>query len=297
LRGHKAAVYNHRTSTLDVCGVSYRPLKDALNITSDTIVVSNNSISALEGIPSKHRVVWGHLDLRLARLRKHRDLRAALGIRPHLVVPSKYSARRTHLIIPFRSRRVIEHGVDDVFLQFEARNQPPPPIVIFASQPRRNLHLVLRVWQGVIHPRQPAARLHLYCSHQDAAGFGITEWEREGIVFKGHVSHKLLSQGFREGRLMLYPGHKEETYCNTAAEAVASGLPVVTMGIGALAERVRHRVDGLLASSAGEMGHYALDVLSDDCLWHRLHVGGIEGSKSRSWDMRAKEWELAAKAW
>lgn len=296
-RGHDVSIFNKRESPVEVEGVVYRPLAEVASVGPDTIAVSNNSVSALAQAPTRRRVVWGRLEIRLARLRNKHDLLPVLRLRPHLVVPSRYSARRTQFIIPFRSRQIIEHGIDDAFLRFEPAKAPPEPVAIFASQPRRNLDLVLKVWRELVHPRLPQARLHLYFPKENQDPGLIEEASEHGIEIKGSVGKEQLAEAFRAARVLIYPGHKEETFCNTAAEAVATGLPVVTMGIGALAERVRHGVDGFVASTPEAMGEHVLRILSDDALWRRLHPAGIDISRGRSWDARAVEWEKAATGW
>jgi glycosyltransferase involved in cell wall biosynthesis len=296
-RGHAATIFNKRTASVEVNGVRYRPLAEVSSVEPETIAVSNNSISVLGEAPTRRRVVWGRLDLRLARLRKKHDILPVLRLRPHLVVPSHYSARRTQFIIPFRSRKIIQHGIDATFLQFEPSGQPPAPVAIFASQPGRSLNLVLQAWREQIHPKLPQARLHLYLPKLDQHPGYLENTSEIGVEIKGSVSKAELANAFRQARLMIYPGHKEETFCNAAAEAVATGLPVVTMGIGALGERVRHGVDGFVAPTVEGMGEHALRVFQDDALWRKLHAAGIEISKARGWDVRAGEWEKAAAGW
>jgi len=296
-RGHRASIYNNRSSCDEVNGVTYLPLEETAAIGPATIAISNNSIAALDGLSARRRVIWGHLDLRLARLRKRRELLTVLRVRPHLVVPSRYSARRTHAIIPFRSRTVIEHGVEEAFLKFEPLAEPPAPIAIFASQPKRNLDFVIEAWRRRVHPRLPSARLHVYVPTRDQLPDDRDDWADVGIEIKGSVSKSELAENFRAARVMIYPGHKEETFCNAAAEAIATGLPVVTMDIGALPERVRDGVDGFVANSVEDMGDRALKILTDDAEWARLHRAGIHVSRERSWDVRASEWERAAARW
>jgi glycosyltransferase involved in cell wall biosynthesis len=296
-RGHQVTVCNNRELALEVNGVRYRPLADASTLDPEMIAISNNRISVLGQIPMRRRVVWAHLDLRLRRLKKKHDLLAVFRVRPHLVVPSRYSALRTQAIVPFRSRQIIEHGVDSDFIQFSAPTNLPPPIAVFASQPGRNLNLVLKAWREQIHPHLPEARLHVYLPKPEQNPGHIANQEDNNIEVRGSIGKAKLAEAFRNARVMIYPGHKEETFCNAAAEAVASGLPVVTMGIGALGERVRHGVDGFVVPTAESMGEHALRLLVDNSLWRRMQRAGIEGSREKSWDVRAIEWEHAAAGW
>ncbi len=296
-RGHRAAIYNNRLDSVEVRGVEYHPLSKTSLLSPGVIAVSNNSLRSLVQLPTPRRVVWGHLDLRLARLRKRGELFTAFSMRPHLVVPSRYSARRAQAIIPFRSRTLIEHAVEQAFLRFEPLAEPPAPVAVFASQPRRNLDIVLQTWREQIHPRLPTAKLHLYVSRDELHLAAIQGCAGAGIEIKGRVAKDELAEAFRSARVMIYPGHKEETFCNAAAEAIATGLPVVTVGIGALSERVRDGIDGFVAPEPRRMGEFALRILQEDALWQKLHVAGIQISKARRWDARAMEWEAAAARW
>jgi glycosyltransferase involved in cell wall biosynthesis len=274
--------------------VRYLPLSSVGTLEPDTIAVSNNSVSSLAAASTRRRVVWAHLDLRLRRLANRGDLFAVYRIRPHLVVPSKYSAGRTQAIVPFRSRTIIEHGIDATFLHPAVSSEAPPQVGVFASQPGRNLDMVLAAWREHIRPRLPNARLRLYFPRsQMRAGLG----SEQGVEIVGSVSKSELAKAYRGARVLIYPGHKEETFCNVAAEAIASGVPVATMGIGALAERVRDGVDGFVAPTVAGMAEAALQILTDDATWARLHRAGIDGSTARNWDARAVDWESAAGRW
>ena len=176
-------------------------------------------------------------------------------------------------------------------MQRSASSDLPPPIAVFASQPGRNLDLVLKAWREQIHPLLPAARLHVYLPRPELARSFVTDQKDDGIEVKGSVGKAKLAEAFCNARAMIYPGHKEETFCNAAAEFIACGLPVVTMGIGALSERVRHEIDGFVVPNVESMGEHAMRLLTDDRLWRRMQRAGIEGSQSRTWDVRAGEWE------
>ena len=63
---------------------------------------------------------------------------------------------------------------------------------------------------------------------------------------------------------MLNPGHKGEVFCLAAVEAKELCLPIVTMGYGALKERVEHGVTGYIANNQNEFIDYSLDILNND---------------------------------
>ena len=68
----------------------------------------------------------------------------------------------------------------------------------------------------------------------------------------------------KNSRVMLNPGHKGEVFCLAAIEAQELCLPIVTMGYGALKERVEHGVTGYIAQNMEQFIDYSLDILNND---------------------------------
>jgi len=79
-------------------------------------------------------------------------------------------------------------------------------------------------------------------------------------------------------------------------EAAACGVPAVTMGIGALRERVVHDRTGWIAGSVADMGAALVRVLGDDALWLRYHRASLEHPDLVSWEQRGAEWEAYLEA-
>lgn len=296
-RGHDVIIFNDRDEPLVANGVKYNPVTKAFSITNDSIVVSNNSLSIFDLAPKARKVVWARNNIVLNRIRREKALSHLMKYRPNIVFPSHYSARKTPWYFPFRSRTVILHGVDTSFALTNQLLTTPDPIAIFASQPIRNLKRVVKAWNLIIHPALPQAKLYIYYPKPHLYPKQLEGMEGIGIEIKGSVPKSELAKAFSQARVMIYPGHRTETFCNVAAEALSAGLPIATMGIGALKERVRHKVDGLKSWSTLQMGRNALKIMTDDALWINLHKNALQGSKDQSWDVRAKEWEVAAETW
>jgi len=67
-----------------------------------------------------------------------------------------------------------------------------------------------------------------------------------GIVLAGRVPPAGIWEALAQVDLVIVPSLWPETFSLVAGEAFAAGVPVVASRIGALAERVREGVDGLL---------------------------------------------------
>ena len=89
--------------------------------------------------------------------------------------------------------------------------------------------------------------------------------------------------------MILIPGHKAELYCLAAEEARELCIPIVTLGIGCLAERVDHEITGFIANNQNEFANYTLNLFNNDNLWKKIRNNLIERKNSTTWKMVAKE--------
>jgi glycosyltransferase involved in cell wall biosynthesis len=95
----------------------------------------------------------------------------------------------------------------------------------------------------------------------------------------------------RTARVLIVPGHRSETFCLAAAEAIAMGVPVTTLGIGSLRERVVHHRTGLIARNWPDLATATIRLLQDDALWTAQHVHCLATRANAGWDHAAQAWE------
>ena len=62
----------------------------------------------------------------------------------------------------------------------------------------------------------------------------------------------------------MIPGHKAELFCLAAEEARELCLPIVTLGIGSLAESVEHKQTGFIAQNEDEFAFYTLELFNNN---------------------------------
>ena len=65
-------------------------------------------------------------------------------------------------------------------------------------------------------------------------------------------------------------------------------LPIITLGIGSLSERVYHGVTGFIAKNNNEFSQYALNVFKDDKLWNDLRLNLLNLRGKKTWEKCAK---------
>ena len=90
-------------------------------------------------------------------------------------------------------------------------------------------------------------------------------------------------------RMIILPGHTAELYCLAALEALELCLPVVTMGIGSLSERVNHGFNGLISKNYKEFSNNIIELYENDTLWYRLRSNLIANRGKNSWFNAAKK--------
>ncbi|MDA7597286.1 glycosyltransferase, partial [Candidatus Pelagibacter sp.] len=82
---------------------------------------------------------------------------------------------------------------------------------------------------------------------------------------------------------LIIPGHKGETFCNVAEEAKALGIPIITLGYGALSERVQNNYNGFLCENITDFKIKILKLLQDDELYLKFKHNLIKDRGINKW--------------
>lgn len=81
----------------------------------------------------------------------------------------------------------------------------------------------------------------------------------------------------------MIPGHKAELFCLAAEEARELCLPIVTLGIGSLSERVEHEQTGFIAQNEDEFAFYTLELFNNNNLWNNIRDNLFRLRGSKNW--------------
>ncbi len=297
-RGHQVAVHGMVASDEKHNEVLYRPLFTPWGESYD-LVVANCVAKLFPEVEGKKRALWMHGPAKY--MRKPRHLWPYLRFAPSLVFVGEYHRSTWPKWIPAFRPTIIPHGVGEPFIDAAPMEMPPPPHAIFLSNPRRNLGWVLEVWKDHIHPAMPEAQLHIYAGRSnygsrrddklDKALTQVEAYADKGVLRHDPLPKAQLVRALQDSRVMLYRGDLGETFCFAAAEAQAVGVPLVTAGIGSLAERVIDGETGFLRERPEDFAQAALRLLRDDALWKAQHLAAIKGREALSWDKVASAWE------
>jgi glycosyltransferase involved in cell wall biosynthesis len=289
-RGHDVAVFNGVEKPSEQFGVRWRPLAEAGQCGRGEIGIAVSSAKVFRGLSFRSPVLWMHNPTKTWRQIRRCEGWPLLRTRPDLVILGQYHDAHVPRWLPFRSRTVIHHGVHEDFFRQTVASQAPPPRAIFTSQPYRGLNWLLSLW-GETKARAPLAELNVFAPKAHQAAANAARSALDGVTFRKSLSQPELARELMSARIQLIPGHRDETYCLAAAEAVASGVPIVTLGVGALAERVRDGETGFIARDASEFAARTAALLTDDVLWRKMHEACLSEAALTTWDVRAEEWE------
>ncbi len=289
-RGHDVSVFNGVKKPVQEFSVSWQPIAEAPQRASGEIGIAVGSPRAFRDLSFASNVLWLHNPTKIRREIRRGNVLPLLRARPALVVLGAYHAAHVPRWLPVRSRTVLHHGIHPDFFQKTPRADPPPPRAIFTSQPYRGLDRVLHLWKNV-KGRVPDAVLEVFApkAHQAEANAKLAEIE--GVAFRGSIPRAGIAAELAGTRVQLTPGHHDETYCLAAAEATAAGVPIVTFGIGALAERVRNRETGFIVRNNAEFIDRTVMLLTQDAVWRAMHEACLSEAALTTWDARAEEWE------
>ena len=300
-RGHEVLVRNRCAAPLVHRGVDWRPLADGLPDQAD-LYIANRGDKLLRLVPEARRVLfWIHNPA--GYLLKWR-YQWKLARRRPVIVFSGASHAGTYPAWAFAGgREIVPYGVSEIFRHAEERS-PPPPRVVFTSNPMRSLDWLLDQWAARIRPAVPTAELHVFAGSATYGAAGAAKADRmtpildraaamggDGVVLRGPVAKSLLVEELAAARALLYRGDIGETFCSAVAEAQAMGVPTVVEDIACMSERVRHGETGFVVRGESAFAESAIRLLTDDPLWRRCHAASLAHQRAWGWDQAAAEFE------
>jgi hypothetical protein len=236
--------------------------------------------------------IWFHNEVEFFKELRRRRLPALFRHRPTAIFIGTEQARRASPLLPFRARKIIPYGLSDRILIAPITTTPPPPNALFTSQAYRGLREIIDMWQTHIAPKIPNATLTAHIAEQDIAAYKSLA-THPSITIAPRIGNDAILARLLLTRVLLAPGHISETFCLAAAEAIALGVPVATLGIGSLKERVRNNKDGYICRNFTELAARTAEVLTDDTLWSRLHAEAVSTRIGRAWKDVAQQWQAA----
>ena len=277
------SLLNHEVIVFNNCFTEYKSKNFTwLNISRTKldnfnfdIAISNNDTRLLDNINAKKKYVISHSLQTIEKFMRKKQLSSYIKNKPIYLLLGNYHKKNMSKLFSIYGTRIIDYGLDQVFLETKINNKIDNKLCMFTSRTDRNLSILIDTWKNYISPTYNELKLLITPINKDLKKYNI--FNRELLKKKDYINQ------ITQSRAIILPGHKAELYCLAASEAQELCIPIVTMGIGSLSERVGHNNTGLIAKNSKQFGDYIQDIFFDDDLWSFLRQNLLSKRGNKSW--------------
>ena len=247
------------------------------------VAISNGDINLLNNVISKKKYAISHSIQSLEKFIRKRQTLAFIKNKPKIFFVGKYHNSKRSILTKIFGYKILKLAVDDIFNYSNLNDNTDRHKAIFTSRPDRNLQMLLDIWKNRIFIKNKKNKLYVTPSNE------IKNFQNYNIFSRNMVDQKEYLNDIKNSRIMLIPGHKAELFCLAAEEARELCIPIVTMGIGSLQERVEHNVTGLIASNKNQFADFTINLFENDELWNKIRSNLIKKRGSSNWKFSAEE--------
>ena len=289
--GHEVTLVSKIKNKQKVKNITNLPFNYLTSIENNNlydIVVSSNYSQAFKLKQKSIKVLWMHNELQIEKSLRKKEFLPIILNKPHVVFVSNYLKQLTTSLYPFKSKTIIPNGCSELFLN-NKRNKNIEPIFIWTVKRDRGLDEIIDIWCQIIFKKLPLAELHVHGLNVPKKKNINIDYDKFNIKFFGVVSRGFLANKYKYSSAMLHPGY-DETFCISALEALASGLPVITFNRTALAERVVNNVNGYIVETFEEMAAKAINLAANKSQLSKLSNNASKSSKKYCWKNVALKW-------
>ena len=239
------------------------------------VAISNADARLFDNILVKRKFLISYSLQSLEKFIRKRQLIAYLMHRPTILRLGKYHRSIRSKITSMFGAEILPFGVDDVFINTKLKMNTDNNLAIFTSRADRNSDLLIDIWNNKIQPKNHNLKLLITPA--------IKNNSNPNIIERNLSSQKNLINDLLKSKIFLVPGHKAELFCLAAEEARELCLPIVTLGIGCLSERVEHEKTGFIANNENEFSNYVIELFKNDRLWNQMRSNLIKLRGSVNW--------------
>jgi len=242
------------------------------------VVINSNSVKNLNLFKKSKKIIWLHNKLQIEKAFRRGELFNIYKNKPNIVFVSKFLMANTSNLYPFKNKVIIPNGYDPLFKN--KKKNIRKNLIIWTNQRYKGLQNIINIFENSIEPN----------SNSKLLIFGVDKnkkklffYKSKKIFFFGRVSRKRLANYFKIAKVFLHPGF-DETFCISALEASASGLPIITLGKSALKERVKNNYNGFIVKNYEDISLKILKLFNNTKTFNKMSKNAITYSKKYNWD-------------
>ena len=275
--GHKVTVINNCPKNETIENIDWLNINNVNDRLSFDLAISNNDCRFFDIVNSSKKILISHSLQNIEKFIRKKQLFSYLRHKPKLALLGKYHKNRRPYITRLFGFFYLDYGVDNIFIETKIDDNfvVDKDLAIFTSRPDRNLDLLIDIWKSKIYPKYSEGKLLVTPTKKPI--------DDCNILFRKLLDRENLIKDLSKSRILLIPGHKAELYCLAAEEARELCVPIITLGLGSLSERVQHGKTGFIAKNINEFAKYTLEIFSNDSLWNDLRSNLIKLRGSKSW--------------
>ena len=272
---HDVTIYNNCEGNIKINNVNWININNINDNPYYDLAISNNDIRLFDKINASKKVTISNSIQSIEKFIRKGQFYAFFKHKPKIALLSKYHRDNRNFFLRMYGSFNTDWAVDDIFLESEFDKNVINDQAIFTSYSDRNLNLLIKIWKELIHPRENNKKLLITPINND--------YTKHNIFNREFGDKSKLVSDISSSRLFLIPGHKAELYCLSAEEARELCVPIITLGIGCLKERVEHEKTGLIANSEKEFADYTVKLFNDDNMWNNMRKNLLNLKGSKKW--------------
>ena len=248
------------------------------------VAIANGDIRLLDKINAKKKFAISYSLQNLEKFIRKKQLKSFIKNKPKIILIGKYHKNKRNFLTRIFGYNYLNLAVDENFIstKIDLNDEILDNQAIFTSRGDRNGFVLFKIWKDYINSVNKNVKL--LSSPID----NIENPNKYNIFFRELKNQKVLIEDIKRSRMMLVPGHKAELFCLAAEEAKELCVPIVTLGIGSLKERVVHGATGFIANNYKEFSFYALKLFNDQKLWNLIRKNLFNQKNKMNWNISAK---------
>ena len=236
---------------------------------------TNNDIRLFNKISAKNYIAFSHSIQSIEKFIRKGQLLSFLKYKPKIIILGKYHNDNRNFLLKIFGKINLQWAVDPLFLETEIDNSNVENRSIFTSRRDRNLDVLIDIWKKKIFPKNKSIKL--FATPSDLIDNNFNIYSRN---FDNKIS---MVQDMLKSKVLLVPGHKGELFCIAAEEARELCIPIITLGIGSLSERVEHGITGFIAKNSDEFADFTLNIFNNYNLWNEIRNNLLKLRGSKKW--------------